>query len=267
MRECEAWVKLEAIRAEVSSLFLGVECAMRGNDIKRSTREVSEKRERNDDSWRDDRRGRETRDKGKGRCVGEGCEGGGGKCKSWNLRMQGAMASDGLFVFWMVDVLTWGLEKATSPLNGDISQPMQYLPGCHEAGNWEPTAIVLILGRASLEGHTWVHGAGQGLTLLDSAQVNVLPQKQTGLKENLSWVDIRENVTSPPAIARGMKESSRGKREGSVSKLLRLRRGDTLIWVPMGDIGRLHDLVRVRAEDVRAEDGGEGDDHSMEEGP
>ncbi|KAI9511951.1 hypothetical protein F5148DRAFT_1146421 [Russula earlei] len=44
----------------------------------------------------------------------------------------------------------------------------------------------------------------------------------------------------------------------------RLRRGDTLIWVPMGDIGRLHDLVRVRAEDGG---GGGGDDRSMEEGP
>ncbi|KAI9464307.1 hypothetical protein F5148DRAFT_1150172 [Russula earlei] len=101
-------------RAEVSSLFLGIEWAMRGNDVERSAQEVSEKRERNDDSWRDDRRGRETRDKGKGRRVGEGREGGGGKCKSWNLRMWGAMASDGPSVFWMVDVLTWGLEKATS---------------------------------------------------------------------------------------------------------------------------------------------------------
>ncbi|KAI9456909.1 hypothetical protein F5148DRAFT_1151243 [Russula earlei] len=81
------------------------------------------------------------------------------------------------------------------------------------------SASHLILGRASLEGHTWVHGAGQGLTLLNSAQVNVSPWKQTGLKENLSWVDIRENVTSPPAIARGMKESSGGERGGSVSKL------------------------------------------------
>ncbi|KAI9431533.1 hypothetical protein F5148DRAFT_1155094 [Russula earlei] len=138
-------------QAEVSLLFLGVEWAI----------------------WRDDMRGREMRDKGKGRRVGEGREGGGGKCKS--------------------------------------------------------------------------------------SQVNVLPWKQTGLKENLSWVDIRENVTSPPAIARGMKESSGGER--------RLRRGDTLIWVPMGDIGRLHNLVRVQVEDVRVEDGGEGDDHSMEEGP
>ncbi|KAI9452459.1 hypothetical protein F5148DRAFT_1152202 [Russula earlei] len=52
-------------QAEVSSLFLGIEWAMRGNDVERSAQEVSEKRERNDDSWRDDRRGREMRDKGK----------------------------------------------------------------------------------------------------------------------------------------------------------------------------------------------------------
>ncbi|KAI9450689.1 hypothetical protein F5148DRAFT_1152710 [Russula earlei] len=138
-------------RAEVLSLFLGVEWAMQGNDVERG-------------AWRDDMRGKETRDKGKGRCVGEGREGGGGKCKS----------------------------------------------------------------------------------LL----VNVLPWKQTGLKGNLSWVDIRENVTSPPAIARGMKESSGVSAVRGCQGGMRLRQGDMLIWVPTGNIGRLHDLVRVRAEDV-----------------
>ncbi|KAI9452825.1 hypothetical protein F5148DRAFT_1152114 [Russula earlei] len=59
---------VDSDRLELSSLFLGVEWATRGNDIERGMRE----RERKD---RQQLGGDERRDQEKGRCVGEGCAG------------------------------------------------------------------------------------------------------------------------------------------------------------------------------------------------